>query len=297
MKKFYYLLCFCCASAMLLACTDDDDCGKDDPSAGGNEGNKPADVRKIKRIAEVYQNLPSDLIDFEYADNTVKGVSYDNIYGGTLFRLTVENGNVEVMSQGNKALSTLPLEQGKIVSGKCGIREADEIRFDYDSCYCSYENEYLKQMLVRNYYQTPYGSNNQPELYVTDKLYDFAFSDGYLMEEICSEDEEKESTKYSYTDEVRNDANIDLLIFIMEYLQGDLKEMFAEDDILCLRLCGLLGQPTKALPSEIVYSNSRYHSGATWNLSYTTDEEGYPTEIKIKEKDSGEETSLKIYYQ
>lgn len=294
MKKFYYLMCFCCAAAMLLACTDDDESGKDGPDAGGNEGNKTEEVRKIRRIAEVHQNLPSDLINFEYADNMVKGMSYVPYYEGTLFRLIMGNGNVEVMGQGNEALSTLSLEQGKIVSGRCNIGDVDKIRFDYDSCYCTYENEYLKQMLVRNYYQTPYGSNGQPELYVTDKQYDFVFNDGCLMEEICSSgDGGKESMKYSYTARVRNDANIDLLIFLMEYLQ----ESKGGKDILYLRLCGLFGHPTKALPSEIISSGKTWDpSGKTWNLSYTTDEEGYATEIRIKEKDSGEETFLKIYY-
>lgn len=273
-------------AAMFMACSDEED-----PGTGGNGGNQPTEVRKIRRIAEVYNDNPTDLICFEYADNTVKGVSYDYNYAGTLFKLTMENTKVEVMCQGTKSTSTLTLDQGRIKSGKCSTREADEIRFDYDSCYCTYENEYLKQMLIRNYYQTPYGSNNQPELYITDEQHDFVFTDGCLSEEkYTSKDRQENITRYTYSGNIRNDANADLLIFLMEYLTKGAKDIFYGDDILCLRLFGYLGHPSKSLPSGIKSSEH------IWNLSYITDEDGYPTEIKIKEKDTNEESILKIYY-
>ena len=278
-----------------MACLDDDD-----EVGGGVTGGNGEGVRKIRRISEMTKNgLPDDLINFEYAEKEVKGIGYEYGEESTLFKLTFGVSEVEVWTLYDKGSSLLMLDHGKIMKGKCNVGEADVVRFDYDSCYCTYENDYLKQMLVRNYYQTPYGDDGNPALYVTDYNYEFTYEKDCLTKEEYREEGEggrADVWQFSYTGNVRNDANVDLIMFLKFWLGNVYKDMSAGEDILYLRMFGYFGSQSKSLPTGIIYSSS-YHGGTSeWAISYVVDEEGYPTEIKLKEKESGEECDLYLYY-
>lgn len=281
MKKFYWLLCVCCLTTMFMACSDDDE-----ELGGGNnqEGIWPENVRKIRRIAEIDEDgFPRELYSFEYIGNVVKAVDYNN--DCTFAVLTFGDSKIEICSNGR--ISTINLEDGKIMYGRYNIYNGP------DSCFCIYENEYLKQMIVKNYfhYYSGYGRK------ITDYRYDFIYTNDCLTEEKCVEKKENKETSqeiwYTYTQTVRNDANIDLLVFLTAWKGND--KSYAGDDEFWLRLFGQFGKHSKSLPASISYS---YSIGETIDkdIAYVLDDEGYPVEINITDKKSGEEYGLQIFY-
>lgn len=279
MKKFYWLLCVCCLTTMFMACSDDDE------ELGGRnnqEGIWPENVRKIRRIAEIDEyGFPRELYSFEYIGNVVKAVDYKYTFAVLTFGVS----NVEIYSRGG--ISTINLEDGKIIYGRYNQYD------DSDSCFCTYEKDYLKKMLVKNHYL--YHSDLVWKM--IDYQYDFIYVNDCLAEEKCMEKEgDKETSQeiwYTYTQTVRNDANIDLLVFLTAWKGND--KSYADDDEFWLRLFGQFGKHSKSLPASISYS---YSIGETIDkdIAYVLDDEGYPVEINIKDKKSGEEYRLQIFY-
>lgn len=283
MKKFYWLLCVCCLTTMFMACSDDDE-----ELGGGNnqEGIWPENVRKIRRIAEIDEDgFLRDLINFEYAGNVVKNVNY-NWSDIKLFAiLTFGVSDVEIYSR--DWISKINLEEGKIMQGRCNIYAG------FDSCYCSYENDYLKQMIVKKFRDYSLGGE------IIDYQYDFTYMNDCLAEEKCVEKEEgkevsQEFWKYTYTETVKNNANIDLLVFLTAW-DGPNYDFYYFDDEIWFRMFGLFGNHSKRLPTSINYSSSKGDT-KDWGIAYVLDDEGYPVKIKIKDKKSGEEYGLQIFY-
>lgn len=283
MKKFYWLLCVCCLTTMFMACSDDDE-----ELGGGNnqEGIWPENVRKIRRIAEIDEDgFPRELCSFEYIGKVVKAVNYYNDRTYTV--LTIGDSQVETCSTGR--ISTINLEDGKIMNGRYNLS------YGADSCFCIYEKEYLKQMIVKNYYYY----STEKEWKITDYRYDFIYTNDCLTEEKCVEKEgDKETSqeiwKYAFTHVVRNDANIDLLLFLTAW-DGPNYDVYYFDDEIWLRLFGQYGKHSKSLPASISYSSSDNQSFDK-DIAYVLDDEGYPVKIKIKDKKSGEEYGFQIFY-
>lgn len=279
MKKFYWLLCVCCLATMFMACSDDDE-----ESGGGNNQEEiwPENVRKIRRIAEIdgYGFL-YERISFEYIGNVVKAVGYNN--DRTFIVLTFGVSDVEIYSR--YWISKINLEDGKIMNGRCNIYNGP------DSCFCIYENDYLKQMIVKKF------SHYSLEGEIIDYQYDFTYTNDCLKEVKCVEKEggkevSQEFWKYTYTSTVKNNSNIDLLVFLTAWERSH-DDSF--DDEIWLRMFGLFGNHSKSLPTNINYSSS---NGDTIDkdIAYVLDDEGYPVEIKIKDQKSGEEYELQIFY-
>ncbi len=308
MRKIYWFLWICCMTAVCMACSDNDDDseveipGENNSTVGGIPGGDDIwqdTVRRVRRIGNIYGVGTSfDVINFDYTAKVVKGYGWggSGTHWKILFYLTKDTSFVDIYAGYNCGTSCLMLEEGKIMEGICNNRNysPDDYYNDYynnyDSCYCTYADGYLKQMVNRSFYS----SRIEKEM-----RYDFTFNLGNLSEKRCFEHDRyerqvEERWGYSYSQNVRNDANVDFFVFLEKYLFERIDEDSVED-IWCLGLFGFFGERSKSLPTNIVY-NSENEDTREWVIAYEVDEEGYPIRIKIKEKDSEEERVLGIYY-